>query len=144
MSTINLSNLLDNTYLGFTGSIGFTGSTGFTGSGGDTGFTGSIGPTNLPVNSRSTSYTLQVSDVGKYVNITSGDVTIPSGVFSNGDIITVFNNKSSTMSIIQGSSVTQYFAGTGITGTLTLSQRGLATILCVATNTFVISGAGLY
>jgi hypothetical protein len=48
MSTINLSNLLDNSYVGFTGSqgAGFTGSRGdigFTGSRGNTGFTGSIG-----------------------------------------------------------------------------------------------------
>jgi hypothetical protein len=47
------------------------------------------------------------------------------------------------MSIL-ASGVTQYFAGTNITGTLTLSQRGLATILCVGTNIFVISGAGLF
>lgn len=144
MTTVNLSTLLDNTYLGYTGSkgdIGFTGSVGFTGS---SGFTGSVGPTNIPVNSQSTGYTLQASDVGKYINITSGNVTVPAGVFSDGDIVTVYNNKASTMSIVQGSSVTQYFAGTNITGSLTLSQRGLATILCVGSNTFVISGAGLY
>ncbi len=134
MTTVNLSALLDGNYLGFTGSIGFTGSVGFT---------GSIGPTNIPVNSQAAGYTLQASDVGKYINITSGNVTVPASVFSNGDVVTVFNNKSSTMSIV-ASGVTQYFAGTSITGTLTLSQRGLATILCVGTNTFVISGAGLY
>jgi hypothetical protein len=115
-----------------------------TGAQGEIGFTGSQGPTNLPVNSKSADYTLQASDVGKYINITSGNVTVPSGVFSDGDVITVYNNKSSTMTIIQGASVTQYFAGTNITGTLTLSQRGIATILCVGSNTFVISGAGLY
>jgi hypothetical protein len=134
MTTVNLSALLDGNYLGFTGSIGFTGSVGFT---------GSIGPSNIPVNSQATGYTLQASDVGKYINITSGNVTVPSGIFSNGDVVTVFNNKGSTMSIV-ASGVTQYFAGTNITGTLTLSQRGLATILCVGTNIFVISGAGLF
>jgi collagen type VII alpha len=115
-----------------------------TGSQGEIGFTGSSGPTNLPTNSQSANYTLQLSDNGKYVNITSGNITVPSGVFSSGDVITIFNNKTSNMSIIQGASVTQYFAGTSITGTLTLSQRGLATILCVGSNTFVISGAGLF
>jgi hypothetical protein len=140
---INLSNLLESTYIGFTGSSGAFAAVGFTGSIGSVGFTGSVGPTNIPVNSQATGYTLQASDVGKYINITSGNVTVPSGIFSNGDVITVFNNKSSTMSIV-ASGVTQYFAGTNITGNLTLSQRGLATILCVGTNTFVISGAGLY
>jgi len=39
MSTIRLSDLLDNSYVGFTGSQGV----GFTGSQGETGFTGSAG-----------------------------------------------------------------------------------------------------
>ena len=46
MSTVNLSDLLNNNYQGpsgFTGSIGFTGSVGFTGSRGNVGFTGSQG-----------------------------------------------------------------------------------------------------
>jgi collagen type IV alpha len=53
MSTVNLSNLLNNTYqgeLGFTGSqgaTGFVGSEGFTGSQGDVGFTGSRGSTGF-------------------------------------------------------------------------------------------------
>ena len=36
-----------------------------------------------------------------------------------------------------------YLAGTATTGNRTLAQRGVATVLCVGTNTFVISGAGL-
>ena len=36
-----------------------------------------------------------------------------------------------------------YLAGTSATGNRTLSQRGLATIVCVSSNTFAISGAGI-
>ena len=36
-----------------------------------------------------------------------------------------------------------YLVGTSTTGNRTLAQRGLATIVCVASNTFVISGGGL-
>jgi hypothetical protein len=34
-------------------------------------------------------------------------------------------------------------AGTATTGNRTLAQRGVATLLCVASNTFVITGAGI-
>jgi hypothetical protein len=37
-----------------------------------------------------------------------------------------------------------YLVGTSTTGNKTLAQRGIATVLCVGTNTFVISGGGLY
>ena len=36
-----------------------------------------------------------------------------------------------------------YFVGTASTGSRTLAQRGLATVYCVAANTFVITGGGL-
>jgi len=136
---------------GFTGSqgdIGFVGSQGpaggFTGSQGDTGFTGSQGPTNIPENSQSAGYTLQAADVGKFINITSGNVTIPEDIFSSGDIITVYNNSTSVIDIIQGSSTVMRLAGTSTTGTRSLSQRGLCSILCVDTNEFAVSGAGLF
>ena len=45
--------------------------------------------------------------------------------------------------ITAGSGITLYFAGTSLTGSRTLAQRGLASILCVDTNTFVITGSGL-
>lgn len=143
---INLSNLLDNTYVGFTGSsgafasVGFTGSIGFTGS---NGFTGSQGPSNIPINSQTSSYNLQASDTGKFVSITTGGVTVPTAIFSVGDVITIYNDSASSQTITQGASTTLYLAGTSSTGNRTISQRGLCTIICVASNTFAISGAGV-
>ena len=97
----------------------------------------------IPQNSKTSAYILQKSDVGKYISITSGGVTVPSGIFSEGDVISVYNNSASNQTITQGASVTMYFSGTSTTGNRTLSQRGLSTILCVGSNTFIIGGAGL-
>ena len=83
------------------------------------------------------------SDTGKHISITTGGVTVPSGVFSAGDVVTIFNNSSSSQTITQGASVTLRHAGTTNTGSRTLAEYGVATVMCVAANTFVISGAGL-
>jgi hypothetical protein len=70
-------------------------------------------------------------------------VTIPQNVFSVGDAISIYNNSNSSQTITQGSGVTLRQAGTANTGNRTLAQYGVATVLCVASNVFVISGGGL-
>jgi len=97
----------------------------------------------IPANSKTSAYTLVIGDAGKHINITTGGVTVPSGVFSTGDAVTIYNNSGSNQTITQGSSVTLRQVGTANTGNRTLAQYGLVTILCVASNTFVISGGGL-
>jgi hypothetical protein len=82
-------------------------------------------------------------DVGKYINITTGGVTVPNGVFSSGDVISIYNNSAANQTITQATSVTMYLVGTATTGNRTLAQRGVATILCVAANTFVCTGGGI-
>ena len=44
---------------------------------------------NLPQVSKSSAYTLIASDTGKHVSISSGGVTVASGVFSIGDVVTI-------------------------------------------------------
>ena len=97
----------------------------------------------VPQNSQTSAYILALSDVGKHVAITTGGVTVNSGIFSAGDTISVYNNSASNQTITQGSSVTMYLVGTATTGNRTLAQRGVATILCVSSNNFVIMGGGL-
>ncbi len=97
----------------------------------------------LPQVSKSTAYVLIASDTGKHISITTGGVTVPSGVFSAGDVVTIFNNSTSSQTITQAGSVTLRQAATTNTGNRTLAEYGVATVMCVATNTFVISGAGL-
>ena len=91
---------------------------------------------------QSTNTTIVASDAGKYVSVAT-TITINSSTgFSVGEAVTVFNNSASQIGINTGT-VTMYQAGTANTGVRTLDQRGLATILCVGTDTYVISGAGL-
>jgi hypothetical protein len=99
----------------------------------------------VPQNSQTTGYTLVASDAGKHVFTVSG-VTIPSGIFSIGDAVSIYNSTTGDITITEGSNVTLYQAGASGTGNRTLAQRGLATVLCVsgANGTeFVIGGAGL-
>lgn len=102
-----------------------------------------LGFKNAPLNYQGAAYTLVSSDRGKLVSITTGGVTIPSGVFSAGQSFMIYNDSGSNQTITQGSGVTVYLCGTSTTGNRTLAQRGVASVLCVGVNTFVINGGGL-
>jgi len=97
----------------------------------------------VPQNAQTSAYILAASDVGKHISITTGGVTVNSGIFSAGDAVSIYNNSGSNQTITQGTSVTMYLVGTATTGNRTLAQRGVATVLCVGSNTFVIMGGGL-
>lgn len=99
--------------------------------------------TQVPQNAKTAAYTLVADDAGKHISITTGGVTVPASVFSVGDVISVYNNSATAQTITQGASVTLRQAGNTNTGNRTLGAYGVATLLCVAANTFVISGAGL-
>jgi len=94
---------------------------------------------SLPQTTASGSYTLTANDAGKHVKAT-GQITIPSGTFSTGDLITIYNNSGSSITIVQGSSTTVYNSNDASTGNKTLKARGLCTILCESNNAFVASG----
>lgn len=98
---------------------------------------------DLQILNRTAAYVVSVGDAGRVIAITSGGVTLNQNVFSADDAFSIYNNSASTQTITQGTSVTMYLVGTATTGNRTLAQRGLATVLCVAPNTFVISGGGL-
>jgi len=98
---------------------------------------------SIPINDETAAYTLVVGDNGKCVSITTGGVTVPSAVFSAGQVVTIFNNSGTAQTITQGASATVYNGGDASTGNRTLAARGIATVLCVASDTFVITGAGL-
>jgi hypothetical protein len=95
--------------------------------------------------SAAANYTLVVGDAGRHINYTgTTSIVVPASVFGAGDCVTLFNNQAANI-LINGSTVgvTLRLAGTATTGNRTLTQFGLSTVLCVAANTFVISGAGL-
>jgi hypothetical protein len=92
----------------------------------------------VPANTQASTYTLVASDHGKVI-IASNTITVPSGIFSTGQTISIYNNTAGNISINR-SSVTMYWVTDGTDADRTLATRGVATILCVGTNTFVITG----
>jgi hypothetical protein len=104
--------------------------------------TNAVGYRNLPaVGTKTTSYTLQPADVGKYVQVGSGgSITIPDATFAEGDIISIFNNTTGTITITC-TITTAYIAGTDSDkASVTLATRGVATILFISGTVCVISG----
>lgn len=96
----------------------------------------------VPQVTKTTAFVLTAVEAGKHVS-TNANVTVPNGVFSIGDSVTILNNSAASITIIQGASVTMYQVGTSNTGNRTLAQKGLATVFCYAANTFVITGGGM-
>jgi len=96
---------------------------------------------SVPTNSQGGTYTLVASDAGKIVTA-AGGVTIPAGVFNSGDVISVYNTSTGN-NTITASGITLTQVVTASTGNRTLSAKGLCTIVCIGSNNFIISGAGL-
>ena len=104
--------------------------------------TSTLGYLNLPaVGTKTGSYTLATGDVGKYVQVGSGGaITIPDATFTEGDAVSIFNNTTTNMTITC-TITTAYIAGTDSDkATMTLSTRGIATILFINSTTCVVTG----
>lgn len=126
-----------------TGVVGPTGPTGAASTvTGPTGPTGA-GTTNVPLSTGpvTTSYSLRTSDIGKYVRVsTSGSITIPNSVFSEGDIVTIINDTSTAFTIT--CSITTAYIG-GLTtdyASVTLATRGMATVFFISGTVCYITG----
>ena len=100
---------------------------------------------NIPQTSKSAPYTLVATDNGQCV-VTNSGVTVPASVFAAGNVVTVYNNSGSTITITQGSGLTLQFAGqsTSTTGNRSLALYGISTVLFLSASSAVITGAGLY
>lgn len=99
----------------------------------------------MPQNSQSTGYTLALTDAGKHISISSGNITVPANssvAFPIGTAIVVFNNSTASKNI-SITSDTLRWGGTTSTGTRTLGGYGVATLLKVASTTWVVTGVGL-
>jgi hypothetical protein len=95
-----------------------------------------------PVGTKTSSYTLATTDLGKYVQVgTSGSIVIPDATFAEGDIISIFNNTSGNITITC-SITTAYISGTDTDkATMTLATRGVATVLFISSTVCVVSGS---
>ena len=128
---------------GIQGIQGAQGTQGVQGLQGTQGIQGIFGPATIVQNAQTSAYALVSSDNGKYIDITTGGITLNTGVFTVGQNAVIYNNSSSSQTITQGTGVTLRLASTANTGNRTLAQYGVATVLCVGTDTYVIAGTGV-
>lgn len=109
----------------------------------------SAGYRGCPLNLQNSNYTLVLDDAGKMVQHTSGSAitwTIPlnsSIAFPIGTTIILVNLGSGVVTLAPASGVTLQIAGTTTTGNRSLNQWTKASMLLVATNQWLISGAGV-
>lgn len=96
----------------------------------------------IPQNLQSVSYVLTSGDAGKHISTTSG-VTVPANVFAVGEAVSVVNTSAGTQSIFEGTGAQVILAGVGTSGTRELATYGVATVLCINSNLFVVVGAGV-
>lgn len=94
---------------------------------------------NLTLNAKTGSYSLLASDVNKLVTVNSASaatITVPNGVFTVGQQINVASLGDGLVTIdSDGTTVLQ-----ATPGTILRTKYSSATIICVATNTFLIVG----
>lgn len=89
-----------------------------------------LGYLNVPVSSTTT--TVATTDVGKVISLSAG-ITIPDNTFSAGDVVSLYNNTSGSLTITC-SITTAYIAGTDSDkASVSLATRGVATILFIGT-----------
>ena len=124
------------------GQKGQKGEIGTQGSQGTSGDKGQKGDAGMDTSTQSSSYTLQASDEQELL-LHSNNITIPPNVFSVADAVTIHNTSTLERNITRGSGVTLYMAGVLYNQDRKIAARGIATIVCVASNTFVISGGGV-
>lgn len=94
---------------------------------------------NLTLNAKTGSYTLLASDVNKLVTVNSASattITIPNGVFSVGEQVNIASLGDGLVTIdSDGTTVLR-----ATPGTVLRTKYSSATIICIATNTFLIVG----
>jgi len=86
--------------------------------------------------------TLDATDHGKCV-VTTSTVTVPSGVFSSGQNVTIYNRSDVSISVNADVGLTLYNSSQGTTGNRTLAKRGLCSILFITNSEALITGAGV-
>ena len=105
--------------------------------------TNAVGYRNVPRSgsAKTGSYSLATGDVGEFIEVgAGGSVTIPDATFALGDVVSIFNNTSGSVTITC-TITTAYIAGTDVDkASVTLATRGVATILFLSGTVCVISG----
>ena len=99
---------------------------------------------NLSLNAQTgTTYTLVAADSGKLVtcaNASAITVTVPPSVYSVGEQINVAQTGAGQVTFAQGAGVTIVSIGATASAPKISKQYGAATVICTASNTFLIIG----
>jgi len=90
---------------------------------------------------KTSSYPLTTGDVGEFIQVsTGGSIEIPDATFAAGDVVSIFNNTSGSITITC-TITTAYIAGIDADkASVSLSTRGVATILFISGTACVITG----
>ena len=101
-----------------------------------------VGFRNIPpVGEKTSQYTLAISDVGKFIKLgNGGSIVVPDATFSDGDAITIFNNTGLDATITCLISAAYIPAFDSIYSSMTLSTRGVATVMFLNSTSCVIIG----
>ena len=109
-----------------------------------------VGFRAVPQNAQNAAYTLALSDGAKHIyksGSTAYALTIPphaSVAFDSGTAVTIVNdNALGDITITRGSGVALVMAGSTTDANRTLAAGGMATLLKVGTNRWMVSGTGL-
>jgi hypothetical protein len=110
-----------------------------------------FGYLNVPQNSQSAAYTLVLADSGKHIFHPSADTTartftIPDNsvvAYPIGTEIMFVNQNGAGVVTIDITTDIMRLAGTGATGSRTLTANGVATALKITTTEWIISGVNL-
>lgn len=93
---------------------------------------------DLPVSLNDTG-TAVYSDRGKVIKATTG-VQVPASVFAAGHTFSIYNNSAASIDIYAGSGLTLRSAGSATTGSVSIPQRGIATVWFLSPTVAIVSG----
>ena len=96
-----------------------------------------LGYLNVPVSS--TTGTIGTTDIGKVISLSAG-ITVPSGSFLAGDVVSLYNNTSGNLTITCSAVTTKLAGGNTTVTSATLATRGVATVLFIDASNCVITG----
>ena len=109
-----------------------------------------IGYRDIPQIALSANSNVALTDAGKhYYSTTAGNLTLTLVDNSNvalpvGATMTIVVNAAGNVVVTQGTGVTLYMAGSSTTGNKVVGAYGMASVMKVAANTWVINGTGVY
>jgi hypothetical protein len=120
--------------------VGPTGPTGPTGATGPTGSSSSV----LGINTQTgTTYTLVAGDLNDLVTLSNAGaitLTLPPSVFSANDTINIAQFGAGQVTFAQGAGVTINSTGATATAPKLRAQWSTASVICTASNTFLVVG----